>query len=246
MSSYFVKILLIFSFTSCHLQKNVSDDKVVFENTNSKSVNEEKSLIEPELVESFIDESKIGRPKKNKIEVYNYRSRNEKITNDNQVVIKFYSFSDKEWKLKQTFEFEKDDLLGCDPQIKDFNNDGFKDITYISTVAARGANEVRKLFIYDKSKDELTYIKNSEDYPNILYNKDLNCIDSFMVHGSSSTVFVKIDGDMLKEFASVHNGLERTVYIIDKNGKEKMIQRKKMNEEDMYVRYKSFNPPKEY
>ncbi len=53
-------------------------------------------------------------------------------------------------------------------QLEDFNNDGIKDMTYVSAVAARGANEVRRLFIYDKKRDELVYIKNSEDYPNPL------------------------------------------------------------------------------
>jgi hypothetical protein len=204
-------------------------------------VSEEKSLIEPELVESFSDELKIGRPKKNKIEFVKF-SKGEFY----DVVIKFYSLeNEKKWKLKQTFKLHGADL-NSKPKVHDFNHDRFKEFSYNSDIAARGANELRTHFIYDKKKDELIHIKNSNEYPNLQYNKKLKCFDSFMVHGSSSTVFVKLDGDMLKEFASVHNGLERRVYIIDKNGKEKMIQRKKMNEEDMYVRYKSFNPPREY
>jgi hypothetical protein len=136
--------------------------------------------------------------------------------------------------------------MDLNPNITDFNNDNFKDITFISTQAARSANEVRRLFIYDDYKRELTSIANSEDYPNMIYNKELNCIDAFLIHGGSSTVFAKIKGDSLIEFASVHNDSHRTVYEIDEFGNEKLLRKDRIDPEDIYIRYSNYKPLKKY
>lgn len=232
---------LILANLACQSQQAQPVDNSVKNDLPSvlNSRNEPSEKKTDELVESFSDAEKIGVPRKNKIEISNYKKSKR-----NLAVIKFYSLGENnEWKLKQNFEFEKDDLTGCDPQISDFNNDGLKDVTYVSDVAARGANEVRKLFIYDKKKDELVYIKNSEEYPNMLYDKNLNCLNSFMIHGTSTTVFLKIEGDKLREFARVGNdGFARTVYLINKSGKEKVLRKDKITVDDIYTRYKTFSP----
>lgn len=191
----------------------------------------------PELKQYFVDSTNIGRKKSNKIELLFYN-----IDDSNYVIIKFYSkTSDKFWKLKQTFSFEKDGVMGLDTKVSDFNNDGFKDMTYISAVAARGTNEVRRLFIYDKNKDKIILMKNSEDYPNMLYNKQLNCIDAFLIYGGSSTIFLKIKGDSLREFAGVDLDNSLTVYTIDQNGKQKIIRKDKTTKWN-YVRFKNYKP----
>ncbi len=249
MYSYIFIGFLILTTVSCQNQQYKISDEIVETNTISIAVakSKESNVNTEELVGFFSDDSNIGLPHRNKIEISNFKKSDGNISDGNIAVIKFYSLdANKKWKLKQTFEFKKDQLSDCDPKLEDFNNDGFKDMTYVSAVAARGANEVRRLFIYDKKKDELTYIKNSEDHPNMLYNKKLDCIDSWSFHGGTSTVFLKIDGDSLKEFASVHNDANRTIYLIDKNGKEKLLRKDKINEEDIYVRYKNFNPPEPY
>ena len=135
--------------------------------------------------------------------------------------------------------------MGFEPNISDFNNDNFNDITIISGTAARGANEIRRLFIYDNQKQELISIVNSPDYPNMLYNKELDCIDAFLVYGGCSTVFLNIDGDSLKRFASVELFDGLTVSTYDRKGKEKIIMTDKTNKAG-YIRYKNFRPLKEY
>ncbi|MGQ0540793.1 MAG: XAC2610-related protein [Blastocatellia bacterium] len=152
--------------------------------------------------------------------------------------------------MKQTLEIESHALAGADPKIEDFNNDGLKDITFRSNTAARGSNDVRTLLIYDKTNDVLVHVKNSEDYPNLAYNKALKCIDSWMVHGASTTVFLRLEGDLLKEFASVGTGANRdgnccalTVRITEKAGKETVIRRKRITEDDIYTRFRTFDPP---
>ena len=79
------------------------------------------------------------------------------------------------------------------------------------------------------------------------YNKILDCIDSQAITGSSFTSFLKIDGDLLKEFARVETSNtdnSRYVYLIDKNGKEKLLRKDKISEDELYDRYKTFNPPR--
>lgn len=255
--SIFIALFVLTSFACQSQRAQISENTVKTDvpSLSNSQANSENKLSDDntnELVETFTDDENIGVKGKNKIEVNNYKradadNRNQ-IRNTNVAEIKFYSLdANKQWILKQKFEFDKDDILGCDPQVEDFNNDGFKDITYVSTVAARGANEVRRLFVYDKQKDEFIYIKNSEDYPNMLYNRELNCIDSMMIHGTSTTVFVKIEGDLLKEFARVGNdGSTRTVRVIGKDGQEKLLRKDKITEDEIYIRYKNFNPLKEY
>jgi len=192
------------------------------------------------LEEFFADSLNIGRKSFNKIEVSKYS-----FGDSDYVIIRFYSKQNDRWVLVDNFQFEKDDVTGCDTKLNDFNNDGLNDMTYISAVAARGANEVRRLFIYNKAKDRLVYIKNSEDFPNMLYNRELDCIDAFLVYGGCSTVFLKISGDSLNGFASVELMDGLTVTEFDKNGNEKVIFRDKKNKA-AYVRYKNYKPLKVY
>lgn len=189
--------------------------------------------------EFFVDSLNIGRKSNNKIELSLFK------TDSTHVIINFYSKQNDKWFLKNKYEFNKDGITGLDTKLSDFNNDGLNDMTYISAVAARGANEVRRLFIYDNDNDKLTLMKNSEHYPNMLYNKELNCIDAFLVYGGCSTVFLKISGDSLKEFASVELFDGLYVRTHDELGKEKIIFQD-ITHKGEYERYKNYNPLKEY
>ncbi len=227
--------------------RGTATDSVAQPNPSSvepaKSTEIGRETIDDTRVEYFADEKKIGRPGKNKIEVRCFGIREEMFAE-----IKFYSRTEYgAWIQTQSFKFEKDGVTGCNPIVEDFNNDGLKDLTYQSNVAARGANEIRKLFIYDKASDELVYIKNSEEYPNLAYNKKLKCLDAFAVHGASTTKFLRIEGDVLKEFASVDTGIERVVTVTDRAGLERVIRREKMNPdnfEEIYWRFTTYDPPR--
>jgi hypothetical protein len=235
----YLGIIILFLF-SC--QNRLA--KTVLDNNSTDTVKARKVIItsvkKNEIEEFFADSINIGKKSFNKVEISKYKS-----IDSIYVIIKFYSKQNNKWILKNNFHFVKDGITSCDPNITDFNNDGLNDITYKSAVAARGANEVRKLFIYDKTKDTFIYLKNSEDYPNMLFNKELNCIDAFLVHGSCSTTFLKIKGDSLKEFASVHLGNNLTIYEYNKKGEEIMIRQDTTNELE-YIRFKNYNPLKEY
>lgn len=192
------------------------------------------------ITQVFIDSTLIGVKGKYKLELKRIASK-DSIYAD----IHFFEKKDNKWIEKQHFTFEQDDIAGCDPEYRDFNNDGFNDFTYIPLLPARGANEVRRLFIFDPELSLLRYMKNSMNYPNLKYNKELDCIDAFAVYGGSSSEFLKIEKDSLRQFARVDlfDG-HREVYKIDKTGKETLIKR------DLYessqIRFKNFDPLEEY
>lgn len=193
-----------------------------------------------EIIETFTDSLNIGEKGKCKIELIKHR-----VYDNTYIIVKFYTKGPNYWYIQNTYLYECDALMDLTPNISDFNNDKLNDITFISATAARGANEVRRLFIYDDYEKKLISIVNSEDYPNMLYNKELDCIDAFMVYGGCSTVFLKINGDSLNEFASVELMDGITVKEINKNGKDSIIfhDRKRKDE---FIRFKSYKPLKKY
>ncbi|MCO4292631.1 hypothetical protein NF867_07145 [Solitalea sp. MAHUQ-68] len=239
----FLFILLILLYCT----KKQTEDKnkpITITKTSTTKKNGSIDTLNPntEILETFTDSSKIGDKGKCKIELIKHR-----VFDNTYVIVKFYTKGPKYWYIQNTYLYECDALMGLAPNISDFNNDKLNDITFISATAARGSNEVRRLFIYDDYEKKLISIVNSQDYPNMLYNKELDCLDAFMIHGGSSTVFARIKGDSLKEFASVHNDNYRTVHEIDKFGIERLLRKDTIiNPENIYIRYINYKPLKEY
>ena len=236
--------LIVLSFILLFSCKNKPEIKVTVQKTVDTSQNimqiidvKKDTIL---LEEFFVDSVNIGKKSFNKIELSKYR-----IADSGYVLIKFYSKQNRNWILKSEYNFENNNVTGLNTELSDFNNDELNDMTYISAMGARGANELRRLFIYDRQKDQLICIKNFDEYPNILYNKELNCLDAFLVYGGCSTVFLKISGDSLKEFASVQLSDGLTIRRYDKNGREKIVFQDSTNKAG-YIRYKNFKPLKEY
>lgn len=173
-----------------------------------------------QILEVFTDSTHIGVKGQCKIEIVKYT-----IYEDAYLLVKFYTRTgNSQWYLQDTYMYETTSLQALEPDISDYNNDGFNDITVISATAARGANEVRRLFIYDRKYNRLISIVNAEDFPNMQYNPELDCIDAFLVYGASTTVFAHIAGDSLKIFAQVANTADSVfVYVTGKKGKDKLI-----------------------
>ncbi|WP_339865077.1 hypothetical protein [uncultured Algoriphagus sp.] len=237
-------LLILIYFSSCTARPTDNEKKVSVADTKaSKTTITDTTIANTEIIETFADSLNIGEKGKNKIQLIKHR-----VFDENYVILKFYTKAPQHnrWYIQNTYIVKSNALMDLEPNIADFNNDNFNDITFISAQAARSANEVRRLFIYDDYKRELTSIVNAEDYPNMLYNKELNCIDAFLIHGGSSTIYARIKGDSLKQFASVHNDSHRTVYEIDKFGEEKLLRKDKINPEDVYIRYINYKPLKEY
>lgn len=241
----FIILIFFFSCNSNQETKKQSSEIDTTEISSSKSIlvgDNKADTSKTEILETFIDSLNIGEKGKCKIELIKHQ-----VNEDNFIIIKFYRKGQKTWYIQNTYFYETNSLMEFQPVISDYNNDSFNDITFISGSAARGANEVRRLFIYDNINQELVSIVNSQDFPNMQYNKELDCIDAFLVHGGSSTVFARIKKDSLIEFASVHNDNNRTVYEIDKFGKERLLRKDTIIDiENVYVRYSNYKPLKEW
>jgi len=194
---------------------------------------------EPVLDEEFIDSTNIGEGGNYKIIIRQLRDTNEVIAE-----LELFKKKGEKWILIQNIKREKSGIIGLSVEITDFNNDGYNDITYKSQVAARGANEIRDLFIFDKENDTLIFIRNSNKYPNLDYNSELDCIDAWLVYGGSSTVFLKIEQDTLREFAGVSLLDTRTIYTIDENGKRNILSNELITDSVVYIRYSNYNPLK--
>ena len=66
--------------------------------------------------------------------------------------------------LIDAFEFDKDPIAGCRPEILDYNGDGYLDYSFVSAVAARGANEIRTILLYNPQNSRFYHLKNSDYY----------------------------------------------------------------------------------
>lgn len=241
-------ILLLTILLSCNTKQGTenTNEKTETTMTDNSSIDKQKEeLQKTEIIETFIDSVNIGEKGRCKIEIIKHR-----VYEDIYVIVKFYNkdgdgvYGSETWRIQNNYSYETSAIPSLEPDISDYNNDNFKDITFVSSTAARGANEIRRLFVYDNQEKRLISIVNSESYPNLRYNKELDCIDAFLVYGGCSTVFLNIKGDSLKEFAEVEIFDGLTVSTIDRNGKRKIIMTDKTNQAS-YIRYKNFNPLKE-
>ncbi|MFN9321993.1 MAG: hypothetical protein ACK58Q_15535, partial [Chitinophagales bacterium] len=235
--------LLLISILSCQQKRNLDllQNPIYFDLGKTSEI-VKSTQIKPE--EYFVDSTTFGRKAFSKIEIFKYRVS----TSDDDSVyglIRFYSLRNKIWTLKNEFQYQKDGLTELDIEISDYNNDKYKDITFASAIAARGANEVRQLIIYDKKKDEIVFIKNSAYYPNLKYNSTLNCLDAMLCYGVVSTVLLEISGDSLLKFASVDVADGLSVSEYDKNGNEKLIYEDSIYKGE-FPRFKNFKPIIEY
>ncbi|MDR1090472.1 MAG: hypothetical protein LBL79_05285 [Prevotella sp.] len=199
----------------------------------------------------FADSTGIGVKGQNKLVIRHYEYE-YKGTDSCNLKIFFYEKAGNKWRQIQSFCFDLSCIIDLNDEdeitIQDYNNDGFNDLTYHSYIAARGGNEIRKLFIFSPIKKELEYIRNSEKYPNLSYNKELDCLDAFALYGGSSTYFLKIESDTLREFAKIDLwGNHRTVSTVDKQGKEKVIHEDSVADDDApYIKYKNFKTLEKY
>lgn len=232
----YLNLLMLFVFIIIGCNNKEKTKKILL----TKAIESKTDI--PIIEEEYIDSSKIGISGKYKIDFKKFRN-----IDSVYVEIKFFEKNNSKWNLKQNFHFLKDGVLSCDVEFKDFNNDKLNDFTFKSSIAIRGANIIRKLFIFDKETGKLIFIKNSEGFPNLRYNKDLDCVDAFRVYGGTQSAFAKIENDSLREFANVELFDERIIIItIDKNGKEKTIRNEKYNSKESYIRFKNYSPLKEF
>ncbi|OXA75024.1 hypothetical protein [Flavobacterium frigidimaris] len=221
---YLTTILLIISCS------NKTETKILQKSKTEK-------LVIVDTLEFFADSINFGERQKNKIKVY-------KIGTEENTIAKVYLYEKRknQWKLKDSLILEAVRINDLETEVKDFNNDNFKDIIFTTGMAARGGNIVQTLILYSPKTKSLNWIKNSESYPNLMYNKKLDCIDACILTGGQTTYFLKIEKDTLREFANVDQRDGRIIAEIrDPNGKWIEIENIK-DEPESLDRFINFNP----
>ncbi|MFB9080433.1 XAC2610-related protein [Flavobacterium procerum] len=213
----------------------------IYKETVIKSADDEDDETVEEFKETFIDSLTIAAKGKYKIEIT--QNSTDTIT---KVSIALFQKQNQRWKNIQNYILNKESDIPMLPEIEDFNNDGLNDFTIHYAVAARGSNDIRKLFIFSKKENKFIEIKNSDNYPNLNYNKNLNCIDALSVYGGSTTTFLKLTKDSLTEFAKV-NFMDGDVesFIIRGNKEIKLYSGKYQGSNDYLVRFSNYNPIEE-
>jgi hypothetical protein len=187
----------------------------------------------------FIDSLKIGIPGQFKIEIKQVLYLGE----NSFVHFKLFYKNKSGWTKIQSYDAQKDPISPLDVIFSDYNGDGLKDLSFRSAIAARGANEIRSLFIFNKN--HLDTVKNATDFPNLQYNKELKCIDSWMVHGGCTTVFLKLRNDSLIEFASVNiYDTLLTVSEVNPKGIDTIILKRRILPDEDFTRFKNYRPLK--
>lgn len=220
---YSVLILLI----SC---STIDSDKEVYS----------KPLPKIDTMATFVDSTNIASCSSNKI----YLARVVIDDTISKVLVRFYSKKGNEWQLKYAFEEEQWSGNELMQEITDFNNDGYKDVTYLTGTGARGGNLIMNLFIYDKRGDSLIYVTNSNEYPNLYYNKETNSINSYILTGGNETVFMRLNNNKLQPFASVYQDDYVTVSVYDSTGQSKVLYIDSMNKYDFFARFTNYKPLK--
>ncbi len=183
----------------------------------------------------FIDSTSIGVPGKYKMVI-------EKIVETFQYEFWLYKRKGNGWKEIQHVKDRTEEAHMFDPIVKDYNGDGFKDLSFHHMTAARGGNDLRIIFLFDPKKKQLVWLKNSENYPNLSYQKELKMLNGWALHAGSTTLFLEIQGDSVVKKATCE-WYDSTIYInISKNGKwiEKEID---TTYKDPYMlRFSNFDP----
>lgn len=222
-----ISIVIILLFIGCSRK---TEPITVLANKTEKS-------IFVDTIEIFKDSMSFGQKQNNKIEIY-------KIGTEENVVAKvsLYEKRGNQWKIKDSLTIEAVRINDLQTRIEDFNNDNFKDIIFTTGMAARGGNNVQTLILYSPKDKSINWVKNSESFPNLMYNEKLDCIDSCILTGGQTTYFLKIKNDSLKEFANVDQRDGKIVAeIIDVNGKWKEIENSK-DEPESFDRFINYNP----
>jgi hypothetical protein len=116
-------------------------------------ISAQNTVASTEIIEIFIDSLHIGEVGKTKVEIIIHR-----IFDNVYVARKFYTKGPDYWYHQNTYMYECTPLVGLDVTMSDFTNDKYNDLTFVSAIGARGANEIRRLFLYDHQEKKLVSV----------------------------------------------------------------------------------------
>lgn len=191
--------------------------------------------------EFFSDSKTVIKPGKYKINVTQKSSKSESV-----VVFNLFQKSGNKWSIIQSGSYRKQtDFPLFVTTNEDLNNDGYNDLKISYAQAARGANEIEKLFIFNPKTQKLTEILNSQEYPNLHYSARRNCITSYMFYGGNATYFLHIKQNRLESFGKVEFSNDSIYSYKIKNKKEILLKKEAYKSNDGAVFFSNFDPVEE-
>ncbi|WP_300670236.1 hypothetical protein [Soonwooa sp.] len=170
----------------------------------------------------------------------------QKSQNDDALVsFSLFKKENKKWTKLQDYHFKKQNFSLSVDTSEDLNNDGYNDVKISFAQAARGANEVNRLFVFDPKTQKLIDVENSADYPNLHYNKKRNCVTSDIFYGGSATYFLKIKKNKLEPFGKVEYYDDSISSYKIVGGKEILLKKEAYHSDDGATFFSNFDPIEE-
>ncbi len=167
------------------------------------------------------------------------------LNEDALVSFSLFKKVNKKWIKLQDYRFKKQNFFLSVDTSEDLNNDGYKDIKISFAQAARGANEINRLFVFDPKSQKLIDMENSADYPNLHYNAKRDCVTSDIFYGGSATYFLKIMKNKLAPFGKVefYNDSISSYKIV--KGKEILLKKQAYDSDAGATFFSNFDPVEE-
>lgn len=190
--------------------------------------------------EKFSDSKTVIKNNQYKLDVVQKNQKENAIVN-----FSLFKKENKKWIKLQDYHFTKQNFSLTVDTSEDLNNDGYKDVKISFAQAARGANEVNRLFIFDPKTQKLIDMENSADYPNLHYNKKRDCVTSDIFYGGSATYFLKIKKNKLEPFGKVEYYDDSISSYKIVNGEKILLKKIPYKTEDAGVFFSNFDPVEE-
>ncbi|RYD90884.1 MAG: hypothetical protein EOP50_15215, partial [Sphingobacteriales bacterium] len=142
-----VFLILPFLIFSCHTKEKRKGQEVALAGDKEDVVPIEQPN---DTLEFFVDSTTIGRAGSSKVELTCFRDGDTMI----RTSVRFYEKEKTTWRLHSSFK-DENWMGSIEPEVTDFNNDGFKDLVYSKGTGARGGNVINNLLLFDKKGDSL-------------------------------------------------------------------------------------------
>lgn len=141
------------------------------------------------------------------VNIYEYKNyaKDSIYPEEHYIEIIAYKKQKKNWIQISKFIEVIDCSNSREPNITDFNFDGYKDIIIKYCSGARGANTFNIIYLFNKDLNNYNEITNSLNYSNIYYNKFMKCYASEAYSGGYDYSLLKLQDNTLRQFAGVHN-----------------------------------------
>lgn len=184
-------ILIVFIVFLCFLSITTANTHSEYQQLVVNSTQDTTNFV-------FQDSLHIGECGKYKVQIkQEYLDDSESLLS-----INLYEKNIESWMLIQSLIDTTYDVQNIDVMLNSLNANVWNDLSFQCALAGRGANEIRKYYLFDKENNEFVSIKNSPDYPNISYDADSNCFMSVGYSGTIMIEFLHLEEDSLVSFGS--------------------------------------------